>query len=504
MFLKPSDLESLLQPCSDERPAGCDIRVDRSTFRPLRNQYNAAKTSFRQLLQEPDAEVRDDLHKVTSRSWEGMSGKLIEILTSKTKDLELVSWLCESQLFGQTPWVSLKVSMDLLDQIIELYWQDCHPGAVNNETSDQDTAPDITKRVALLRMLFGEGNDSGVLVLPVRMAPLIGSTTLADLLAAEHKGQSETIKATLISTLNGEEEILRERVILFYGLERQIQEIDKRLLSLCGSVWPAGGIQPFSGLIKTLIRWLDFICSDQISDWPDGLPSGNAQSPQTQPQVDVAQESTAAENGIATTGVEPAAVENAMPEQSQTQPSWTEGYGQVVGHQTEVVSGRVDAYQQLQKLADYFRWAEPHSPVVCLLDRALAWGQMSVTELMQELLKGHQHALERVDDLTGLLAMRAGSASASGRLNFHFVPDDSVNNGLTDRNVVPEAAPSSPSPGGWDNMMENTPHTEQISKPSSTQNTASVENTDSMTDEMSDHQPPELAGTAGDINQQLI
>lgn len=393
MFLESADVDNMFLPCSDEFPAGSDIRGDRSLFRPLRNQYNAAKTSFRQLLHEPDPEARDALVKVNRSNWGGLSGKLIEIISSKTKDLELLSWLCECQLFGPAPWQSLSAGMDSLVCMVDLYWLDCHPGAIAKQ---EESGPDISKRVALLRTLLGEGRDTGTLVIPVRMAPLIGTTTLADFLSAEQKGTTDSLKGSLAGTVNQNADALRNQVQLFHDLSCQARVLDERLAGVCSGAWSLGGVQPFIDLLKSLIRWMDFTCAEQITNWPDGKPE---EPPAPEPvstvdEFDSAHEQTSGDvSSITGSQISP-------PPSSPVSSSLTDSYGQA----SSTVRNRAAAYQQLQSLADYFRWAEPHSPVVCLLDRALQWGQMSVSELMQELLKGHTHALERVDDLTGLLA----------------------------------------------------------------------------------------------------
>lgn len=392
MFLESADVDNMFLPCSDEFPAGSDIRGDRSLFRPLRNQYNAAKTSFRQLLHEPDLEARDALVKVNCSNWGGLSGKLIEIISSKTKDLELLSWLCECQLFGPAPWQSLGAGVGSLVCMVDLYWLDCHPGAVMR---GEESGPDISKRVTLLRTLFGEGRDTGILVIPVRMAPLIGTTTLADFLSAEQKGTTDSLKGSLTSVVNQNADALRNQVQLFHDLSCQARVLDERLAGICSGVWSPGGVQPFIDLLKSLILWMDFTCAEQVANWPDGKPE---EPPAPEPVSTIGEIDSAHEQ--ASGDISSTTDSQASPPSSPVSPSLTDSYGQVSGP----VRNRVAAYQQLQSLADYFRWAEPHSPVVCLLDRALQWGQMSVSELMQELLKGHSHALERVDDLTGLLA----------------------------------------------------------------------------------------------------
>ena len=47
---------------------------------------------------------------------------------------------------------------------------------------------------------------------------------------------------------------------------------------------------------------------------------------------------------------------------------------------------RDEAYRRLAEIADYLLRTEPHSPVSYLVKRAVAWGEMPLAELLQELL----------------------------------------------------------------------------------------------------------------------
>jgi type VI secretion system protein ImpA len=82
-------------------------------------------------------------------------------------------------------------------------------------------------------------------------------------------------------------------------------------------------------------------------------------------------------------------------------PSWENGMSDVlqdapVGLQSAVardkpafarVESRADAYQLIELAARYLAEHEPHSPTPFLLRRAVAWGQMSLPELMREVVR---------------------------------------------------------------------------------------------------------------------
>ncbi len=427
MFLKSSVVDTVLSPCSDEAPVGTDLRANRSAFRPLRNQYNVARTSFRQLMQEPDALEREQLVKTNQLNWQSLSEQLVDILDKQSKDLELISWLCECQLFGPQPWQGLNAALDILVQMLDSYWPDCHPGSVPSQSAlassseepeavtGEDAAPDVERRVGILRNLFGEGGDTGLLVLPVRMAPLVSSITLGDMLAAEHKGESEQLKTQLLAELSKdsqghEAQELRDIAGSLYAIRQLMVSLDGRLQELCEGGWPPGSLGPFQGLIDTLIRWLSFICAEQVPEWPEDTPE-----PAT--DLETTLESTSPDASPAEQAVETANEKSQLPSGS-TPPSEIMAGASVLGvlesqglQSQGSTLNRQQAYFQLQELAEFFRKTEPHSPVVCLLDRAVSWGRLSVSELMKELLTGHDRALARMDDLTGLLSKPASPFS---------------------------------------------------------------------------------------------
>lgn len=61
---------------------------------------------------------------------------------------------------------------------------------------------------------------------------------------------------------------------------------------------------------------------------------------------------------------------------------------------TGPIRSRADAYRQLSTIADYLQKIEPHSPTPYLIRRAVAWGNMPLTDLLQELMNGSGDLVE--------------------------------------------------------------------------------------------------------------
>ena len=103
MQLTMDDLTRLLAPIDEAAPCGSYLKAERALFRPLRNQFNIAQTSFRKLSQNPDPAELDDLLLENATAWEQLADQLVEVTTGQSKDLELMSWLAMSQLFHGDP-----------------------------------------------------------------------------------------------------------------------------------------------------------------------------------------------------------------------------------------------------------------------------------------------------------------------------------------------------------------------------------------------------------------
>ena len=73
-------------------------------------------------------------------------------------------------------------------------------------------------------------------------------------------------------------------------------------------------------------------------------------------------------------------------------------------------TSRTQALQQLERVAEYFRHAEPHSPVAYLASKAAHWGNMPLHEWLRTVVKDVA-SLSHIEELLGLQASEAGPAA---------------------------------------------------------------------------------------------
>jgi type VI secretion system protein ImpA len=77
------------------------------------------------------------------------------------------------------------------------------------------------------------------------------------------------------------------------------------------------------------------------------------------------------------------------------------------------VRNREEALSRLGEVADYFRRAEPHSPVSYLVERAIKWGRMPLDAWLADVL-GEEPVLGKVRETLGLQRAAADSAGDDG------------------------------------------------------------------------------------------
>lgn len=68
---------------------------------------------------------------------------------------------------------------------------------------------------------------------------------------------------------------------------------------------------------------------------------------------------------------------------------------------SEEMKTRAEAIKQLQRVAEFFRRTEPHSPVSYLVQRAARWGDMPLEEWLHEVIK-NESVLSEVKETLGL------------------------------------------------------------------------------------------------------
>ncbi|MFT5287484.1 MAG: type VI secretion system protein ImpA [Planctomycetota bacterium] len=355
------DIDSLVVPISDSAPAGEDLRLllSDTTFQTISN----ARTEI-PVEDDPGGEGR-------SADWSLAIRESIEVLTSKTKDLEIAAWLTES-LCQTEGFAGLNQGLELVRRLAQDFWQHIHPGV---------------------------DEDDGEITLPIRARPLTWMGTSKDFIRSASS-------CAIVRSPDG-------RVLSWYDYKNTELVDQKKALSdqtsynemieagyISGDDWTSrvNSMDP-SALGQVLADVKD--CESSLGelrsacdtlfeeDEPNFVALAElllevreyleSRAPAAAPAGEVAQGAVVA-GGVA-----------AAPVGAATGPGASAG----------PIAGRDDALRRLTEVAEYFRRTEPHSPISHLVARTVRWGHMPLPDLLQEIVKDDD-VLSRIWDTLGI------------------------------------------------------------------------------------------------------
>ncbi len=359
-------LESMLNPVSEENPVGEDIRNDPSPSSPyysIKDARNLARGAERKNVFDGDS-TEADIH------WRKVASLAPEILQNNAKDLEVASWYLEARA-RINGFTGLLCSFKLIHGLIEKYWDNLYP------------LPDeygIETRVSPLAGLNGQGAD-GVLIAPIRNI---------NITEGEYPGPFsfwQYQQAAELKHITDEEERSAKADKLGFNSEG----FDKSVTSSTSEffVYTRDNVSDAIIIYKKIAILLDEYC-------------GTADSPPTSNIINILEEclgaikyvGTEAKKFPAEVAIEP---ESTSDNSAQPPRTSTSNAAQITGP----VQSRNDAFTKITEIATFFRKTEPHSPISYILERAVVWGEMSLEELMQELITD-ESARDVYGSLTGI------------------------------------------------------------------------------------------------------
>ncbi len=336
------DFELLIKPVSDEMPAGVDPRSDispASQYYSLKDVRSQARANERAMLFE------DDDFQSLVLDWRPLVQTLPELLAGQSKDLEYAAWLIEAWCRSEG-FFGLASGFKATRLLIEHFWADLYP-------SPDDEG--MEARIAPLIGLNGYEGD-GALITPILSIPLTETTSegcfacwqyvrAADISRKDENKQKQRAEAG-IASLEQIQQAVQETSAGFYQQLRsdiQLAIAEFKLLSDAMDAAMAGEPQPTTAISKAMQTCLDtvnYLAADKLKVAADIAP-------------------TDADAGL--TDVKPANVDAQL-------------------------QSRQHAIRSLQLAADFFRKTEPHSPMSYALEQVIRWSDLTLPELLQELI----------------------------------------------------------------------------------------------------------------------
>ncbi len=352
------DFDALLAPISRKESTGKNLRED-SALIPLYHQLKdarmALRTMERQQIQGAEKGVRPD--------WSLVYNRCIDILCTKSKDLEVTAWLIEA-LLREQGFPGLCAGFGLARQLCEKFWGELYP------------LPDEDGLISLVAPLAGLNGETveGSLITPIALIPLTPDSAensialwqyrqaleLLKIANPEKRSQriaagytsiemiARAFKEIPIEVVNSQRKILQECI-------NEFQQLTELLQQKCGEHSP-----PSSRILAQLNACLDCLNSVNTST-----------------------------------------SENAAQETStiiRTKPSSIDPMKSKI-FTTDL--SREQVLNSILQAAEFFRSTEPHSPVSYILERAVRWAKTPLPELLKELILD-ETARGQLGHLTGI------------------------------------------------------------------------------------------------------
>lgn len=347
-----NDFTALLAPISEAAPAGTSLRYDRV--------YDLIREARRE--EDPSLPLGEWTRKLKVADWVAVERLCTEALTTRSKDLRIAAWLADAWArSGGLDGVAR--GLRLFAALVERYWESGFPAL------EEDG---LEARISLLDWM------DDLIASAVRRTP-IGETSQQPLTYEDW----ERAERGLPSLHTGED-----------GQPLTPDALRSRGSMLGVARW-------------RVVRAGADSASRALADVHAALAAKTEQAPVLRKLRDglagvarLAREITGERDMPAPAESRPGSPDPADPE-GPGSPSFGGEASDDRSGPLGPIRDRTEAYLRLSEAADYLLRTEPHSPVPYLIKRAVGWGNMSLAELLMELV-GTPDDLVAIQRLLGM------------------------------------------------------------------------------------------------------
>jgi len=328
------DIESLLLPIDQNQRVGQDCRQNASE---IYQKIKALRTKVRTL--ERNLAISEEDNAQILPIWKEIAKLCETILQTQSKDLEVAAWLLEAltRLHG---FLGLTEGFNLITQLISQFWPALYP----NEDDEG-----IQSKLSSIIGLNGVGAP-GALITPIYCIPLIEQAEL--IISAWHyqqaisKGQSNQSTMTMSAIEAAGKAKGREYLTqLYQQISLSLQSYDA-LCQLLKEKLQGEEAPPSSHIRNGLL-----FCQEAISHLLSKIEPEKVDETKEQIKNEIVNSKTLANN---------------------------------------ILETREMAFEKLAEIADYFQTHEPCSPVAYLLQQAIRWRDITLPELLAEIIEDPQ------------------------------------------------------------------------------------------------------------------
>ncbi len=337
-----NNLDALLHPISAESPGGAALRYDRV--------YDLIREARRE--DDPSLPQGEWGHKLKVADFAQVERLCTEALTTRSKDLRVAAWLTEA--WARTRGIlGATRGLYLFGELIERYWDVAFPSLDEEEGSEA--------RVGLVDWL------DELLAAAVRRTPI--GNDAAPVLTYEDWERAERGMAGVSDGSDGQpstpESLMARYSLIGVARWRAVHDMATAALNAAADMHE-----------KMVAKTTHAPVMRRLRDVLMGL-------------IRISEEIT---------GDDPASAAVSSPPEALTDAPISSVEGSMA---LGPIKNRAEAYMRLTQAADYLLRTEPHSPVPYLVKRAVGWGNMSLAELLMELV-GTPDDLVAIQRLLGM------------------------------------------------------------------------------------------------------
>lgn len=342
------DLDALLAPISESEPAGTNLGEDQVMYdlRSLADSARSAEKKWAQIPFGPDGKpaIPEGTQAPPVPNWAPVLKTSLEILRTKSKDLTVCAFLLEAltRIHG---FAGLRDGAMLVKYLGDAYWGDLYPPFNEDEFEALEQHPTIAAISGL--------NGSSILPFAIDRIPLIKNSPIGQLNGIDYLDAFDTQlrvsrdlfeKAALAVPAATFDVLYEDAQAALAAYKQMTSLLSEKCLESHDATGPSSS--SIEANLEDAIRRIRHISGRSELEASPSAP----------------EEGLVAAEGSSEQG-RSAAQNFSGPLQSRT-----------------------DAYEMLQKVAEFFSRTEPHSPVSTALKRIAAWRNLTFPELMKELV----------------------------------------------------------------------------------------------------------------------
>lgn len=340
------DIEALLQPVSEEKPAGESLQYS-GLYDEIREARRSEKSTVQGQWQiEPKIA---DYRKVINLA--------IPALTSETKDLQIGVWLAEAVTM-EYGFVGLRDSLILLRRMQQEFWETLYPEIDEGDMEGRANAIEWFEQQAALA---------------VKTVPITGGE------AFNFLNWEEARNFDIPDNIDALEYSEQERM---KALKVQAEEENRKT----GAMWRVAKSQTNRAFCEEINLALEECWSEcQALDATIEEKYDRNQMP----GLRNLKKSLDDIRSLLKPVLEEKRLEEPDPVEETEVVENADGTTEIraVGVATGAITSRQDALKRLSDVADYFKKNEPHSPIAYLVQRAVKWGNMPLEVWLQDVIK---------------------------------------------------------------------------------------------------------------------